>query len=313
MTNNKAALHDSSPYNGNETVLDGNRSFIPITHIGSSSFTLGSRQFKLNNVLYVPSIKKNLISASQFTQDNFVVVTIHLFRQVISNFYYGSLLFQGRCEDHLYPIGPSCQLAFHAISFSLWYSRLGHSSLGSMSQINKAFCKPCALSQSHKLPFNSNTVIAPFPYYLIHSDVWISSTPSNFGFRYYVLFIDDYSRYLWIYPKQARLEVLMHFETLYHMVHNIFNYSINFFQMDSGTEYVNRFLKTFFQPTRIVPHVSCPHTLEQYGLPNASTNIDPLSPVFSKILPTPPLPFRLKPPSLLSLLLIIFLLWFWVG
>lgn len=148
------------------------------------------------------------------------------------------------CEGHLYPVSSSHPLPFHVASSSLWHSRLGHSSsevlskmsLGSMLQIHKAFCKPCALYKSHKLPFNSNTGIAPFSFYLIHSDVWMSSTSSNFGFRYYALFIDDYSRYLWIFPKRARLEVLMHFETLYHMVRNIFNYSIKFFQMDSGTE-----------------------------------------------------------------------------
>lgn len=60
MTNNGAALHDSSSYNGNETVLVGNAVFLPITHIRSSSLTLDSHQFKLNNVLYVPSIKKVL-------------------------------------------------------------------------------------------------------------------------------------------------------------------------------------------------------------------------------------------------------------
>lgn len=208
MTNNEVVFQDISPYLGNTYVLAGSEASLPIAHTGFLPFHLGSHQFQLNNVLHVPSIRKNLFFVSQFTKDNSVVVTTHPFSQVISDFCTSPPLFQGRCKNHLYVVSLSRSFAFHAVSSSLWHSRLGlpsfevlsKLSLGSMSTLHKEFCKPCAISKSHKLRFHSNKVIALFPFYLIHSDVWMSSTPSTSGFRYYILLSDDYSRYSWIFP-----------------------------------------------------------------------------------------------------------------
>lgn len=35
---------------------------------------------------------------------------------------------------------------------------------------------------------------------IIHSDVWTSHITSISGLKYYVIFLDHYTRYLWVYP-----------------------------------------------------------------------------------------------------------------
>ncbi|KAJ0105808.1 hypothetical protein Patl1_18655 [Pistacia atlantica] len=45
------------------------------------------------------------------------------------------------------------------------------------------------------------------PLELIHSDVWSCSTQSLSGCRYYVLFIDDFSWFTWLYPIQNKSDV----------------------------------------------------------------------------------------------------------
>lgn len=70
MTNNEVVFQDISPYLGNAYVLVGNEASLPIAHIDSLPFQLGSHQFQINNVLHVPSIRKNLLFVSQFTKDN---------------------------------------------------------------------------------------------------------------------------------------------------------------------------------------------------------------------------------------------------
>lgn len=72
------------------------------------SLPLGSHKFRLNNVLHVSHLKKNLLSGSQFPKDNSFVVTLHPYGHVISNFYYGSPLFQGQCKGQLYHVSLSC-------------------------------------------------------------------------------------------------------------------------------------------------------------------------------------------------------------
>ena len=47
----------------------GNSDTLDITHVGSALLNVGSGHLKLNNVLVVPNIKKNLISVSQLTSE----------------------------------------------------------------------------------------------------------------------------------------------------------------------------------------------------------------------------------------------------
>lgn len=50
-----------------------------------------------------------------------------------------------------------------------------------------------------RFPYNKSDSRLTFPFDLVHSNVWQSPVDSIFGFKYYVIFADDYSRYSWIY------------------------------------------------------------------------------------------------------------------
>lgn len=106
-----------------------------------------------------------------------------------------------------------------AQSQDIWHSRLGHISsdrlqylisrgvLGQVKQ-NKVDCVSCKLSKHHALPFNNSASISSAPFDLVHSDIWgHSPTKSMSGFQYLVIFIDDYSRYVWIYLLRSLLEL----------------------------------------------------------------------------------------------------------
>jgi hypothetical protein len=61
-------------------------------------------------------------------------------------------------------------------------------------------CEPCQLAKSKQLPFPSSIRVSTTPLQLIHTDVRCSPVVSLSGFQYYVIFIDDFSRYAWLYP-----------------------------------------------------------------------------------------------------------------
>ncbi|KAI4353978.1 hypothetical protein L6164_002891 [Bauhinia variegata] len=63
-----------APYNGSDDIMIGDGSGLFTTHTSSSSLHTTHNTFKLNNVLYVPAMKKNLISISQFCTSNNVFI-----------------------------------------------------------------------------------------------------------------------------------------------------------------------------------------------------------------------------------------------
>lgn len=123
-------------------------------------------------------------------------------------------LFEGRCENGLYPLHfqskssslPQGSFAcFGArVASSVWHVRLGHPTATVLSHLisNKSLpisgtpqsssCNSCPLGKSHKLPFSLSDSVSHFPLELLHSDVWTSPTISNRGFKYYLIFVDDF-------------------------------------------------------------------------------------------------------------------------
>ena len=133
------------------------------------------------------------------------------------------MLYQGRSEQGIYPIYPSkattlslpSRVYNHVASTSslweLWHNRLGHphaqvlQTLLPILKISSNNCNSisfthCLSGKIHKLPFPTSYFTAHSPLELVHSDVWGPTPVSSINkFRYYVLFVDHYTRFTWVY------------------------------------------------------------------------------------------------------------------
>ena len=74
------------------------------------------------------------------------------------------------------------------------------------------------MGKSHKLPFNDSLNKYSEPLELVATDLW-GPAPicSDYGYKYYISFIDAYSRYTWIYFLKAKYETyndVLHFISL---------------------------------------------------------------------------------------------------
>ena len=84
------------------------------------------------------------------------------------------------------------------------------------------------------------------------------------GYKYYVSFVDDYSRFCWIYLLKNKSDVEQVFYTFQTHVERLLNAKIKAVQSDWGGEYHR--LHRYFERTGIVHRVSCPHTSQQNGI-----------------------------------------------
>ena len=105
-------------------------------------------------------------------------------------------------------------------SISLWHRRLGHVATPVVQEVlsrhklsfvrdqeNKMICDACQRGQSHQLPYPKYTSVSSSPFELVFFDVW-GPVPTSVGWHdYYVSFIDDYSKYTWIYLLRHKSDV----------------------------------------------------------------------------------------------------------
>ncbi|XP_019184787.1 PREDICTED: uncharacterized protein LOC109179746 [Ipomoea nil] len=94
-------------------------------------------------------------------------------------------------------------------SLSQWHQQLGHPSNKvlqrcnvpvSMSSLRKFYYSSCNIHKSHKLPFAKNTLVSTKPLQLVYTDVWGPTGKSIDEFYYYLIFVDHFSKYIWLYP-----------------------------------------------------------------------------------------------------------------
>lgn len=283
MTPNTESLDSTAPYTGNDHVLVGNGTALDISHIGTCDF---SKSVKLSNVLVVPELTKNLVSISRLTRDFPVNVTFTDNSFVIQTRGTGEILAKGKRDQGLYVLEKTHSKLIHALyskklsgSFNLWHSRLGHVCFDTIKLLNKlgylsvnsilpnpTVCSPCQLAKSKRLPFEKNEKRANAVLNLVHCDLWgPAPVPSTSGFRYYAIFIDDFSRYTWLFPLRQKSDFGNIFEQYQLFVENQFGCKIKVFQSDGGTEFTNRKLQSHFRNCGIHHIMSCPNTPSQNG------------------------------------------------
>jgi hypothetical protein len=189
-----------------------------VQHVGTAHLSTPNFNFVLLDVLHVPNICKNLISVQKFTQDTNTFFELHPSHFLLKDRATGKLLLHRPSNHGFYPISYSVNkshapsaLVGERASTSQWHSRLGHPALKIVCRVLSAFhlpvssnngsysCSTCLGSKSKQLAFSVSTIRSNCPIELIFSDVWgLAPVFSKNGFKYYVSFIDDFSRYSWI-------------------------------------------------------------------------------------------------------------------
>ena len=162
------------------------------------------------------------------------------------------------------------------VSNEVWHKRLGHPNPRILSHLLKSGlinntlhssssmfldCVTCKLGKSKILPFPSEGSRATNLFKIVHSDVWgISPILSHAGYKYFVTFIDDYSRYTWVYFLRNKSEVFSMFKLFLVLDNTQFSATVKTLRSDSGGEYMSNDFQSFLQSNGIISQRSCSYT-----------------------------------------------------
>ena len=100
----------------------------------------------------------------------------------------------------------------------------------------------------------------------MYSDVWGPSPHLSInGNKYFVQFLDDSTKFVWIFFLSTKSQVFDVFKYFHKMVSTQFGRNIKTLQTDWGGEYRN--VSSYAQSIGITHRLSCPHTHEKNGAP----------------------------------------------
>ena len=127
-------------------------------------------------------------------------------------------------------------------------------------------CETCIQAKMTKLPFpkadRHNELLQ-----LIHSDVCeLNGILTRGGNRYLVTFIDDHSRYTYVYLMKNKNEVFDKFKYYKSLVENQKGKKILALRSDRGGEYFPTEFVSFCEQHGIIHETSAPYTPQQNGL-----------------------------------------------
>lgn len=164
-TQSLATVHD---YHGTKEITMGNGNIIPISHNGNANISASNHHFKLLNTLCSSVIKNNLISVSKFRRDNHSSIEFFPFHYLVKDLRTGASLVWGQNKD-------------------------GQNKTSSI-------CNSCYSNKMHKLTISKNSLRSNKPLQILYSDLWGPSPVLSIDKkRYYVLFVDQFSKYMWLF------------------------------------------------------------------------------------------------------------------
>ena len=212
----------------------------------------------LNNVLFIPDFRLNLLSVSQLTKDLGFRVAFDDDSYVIQDLTKGLTIGQGEEIQNLYvldraSLGRSTLITspFYTnivVDASLWHHRLGHPSIQKLdsianvlglSQRNKTLshCAICPLAKQKHLPFISHKNMCIEAFELLHINIWGPfSVPSIEGYKYFLTILDDHTRVTWIYLLRTKDEVFRVFSEFIAMVETQYKTKVQGVRSDNAKE-----------------------------------------------------------------------------
>jgi transposase InsO family protein len=271
------------------TMRVGNGSKVDVIAVGTLPLRLPSGLvLNLNNCYLVPALSMNIISGSCLLRDGYSFKSENNGCSIyMSNIFYGHapivnglfLMNLDNSDTHVLNVDAKrCKVNDDNTTY-LWHCRLGHIGIKRMKKLHSdglletldfesfGTCEPCLMGKMTKTPFSGTMERASDLLEIIHTDVCgPMSVSARGGYRYFITFTDDLSRYGYIYLIKHKSETFEKFKEFQSEVENHRNKKIKFLRSDRGGEYLSYEFGMHLKKYGIVPQLTPAGTPQRNGV-----------------------------------------------
>ena len=240
----------------------------------------------IEDVYYVPDMKSNILSMGQLLEKGYSIFMkdrmLHLKDKG------GRLLARVEMAKNrmfklnLRSVRERCLQVNMDDKVSLWHLRFGHLHYGGLTELakkhmvhglpdmdyTKKFCEGCVLGKQTRNTFQKRAEYrARSSLELVHTDICGPITPKSFSEkRYFITFIDDYTRKTWVYFMKEKSEALEVFKKFKMQVEKTTGLYIKALRSDRGGEYMSTAFKSYCEEQGIRRFLTAPYSPQQNGV-----------------------------------------------
>ncbi|KAL4271407.1 hypothetical protein GQ457_13G027700 [Hibiscus cannabinus] len=272
-------------------LIDSDGSFVEVEGKGDAAVETSSGTKIISDVLFVPEISQSLLSVGQLLEKNY---NLHFHDRVCDVFdKNGVKMLTVKMIERSFPIKwkQTEVQAFTSIAdqSSLWHRRLGHFNYSSLKYMsskglvkdmpvvceNTTVCEVCQKGKQTKLSFPVNQAWrASEKLQLVHTDLCGPMRISSLnGSRYFLIFIDDFSRWCWVFFLKQKSEVFDVFQRFKANYENQSGKKIKTLRSDNGSEYTSRQFASYLKKLGIHHQLTVVYTPQQNGVSESKNMI----------------------------------------
>lgn len=212
----------------NKTVTVGNGTQISVHGCGQVAVEAWNRydwkHTTIDNVLYVPELKMNLLSVNRVTSRGYVLLT----KENICEFYnkQNKIVAIAKRSGNMYVLDcryfADCLVNMAEVRYTdlhVWHEKLVHQTMDYVRDVLKKDnieenisdmldfdkCESCLKGKIHRLPYRVSDNVSARTCEIIHADTCGPMEEKSVGgSKYFVVFKDDYSKYTVVYFVQSK-------------------------------------------------------------------------------------------------------------
>nr|GEV19963.1 hypothetical protein [Tanacetum cinerariifolium] len=269
----------------------GNGVRVQVEAIGSYDLVLpNGLVICLDSCHYAHTITRGFISVSRLVNNGFIQCSTNYGISVSKNdvLYFNAIPRDGIYEIDIHNLVPNVNYIYNVInkrvkhnldSTYLWHYRLAHISKKHIEKLqhdgliestdDESFdeCVSCLSGKMTRKPFSHRTERATDLLGIIHTDVCgLLRHVSRQGTSNFITFMDDYSRYGYVYLLKHKHEVFETFKVFKNEVDNQLEKTIKDLRSDRGGEYISQEFKDYLKAFRIVQQLTPLYTPQHNGV-----------------------------------------------